>query len=85
LQTPAAKTREVVGGAEERKLGYRVFRQAHRGGQGLRRSPWQSGQANDTNLTCEQLAIEYKTNTEVAVKKIATNKSDRATHETQLV
>lgn len=32
-------------------------------------------QANDANLTCEQLAIEYRTNTEVAAKKIATNNS----------
>lgn len=30
-------------------------------------------QANDGALTCEQIAVEYKTNTEVAAKKIATN------------
>ena len=32
-------------------------------------------QANDGTLTCDQLAVEYKTNTEVATKKIATNKT----------
>ena len=33
-------------------------------------------QANDQSLTCDQMAIEYKTNTEVAAAKIAKNNSD---------
>ena len=32
-------------------------------------------QPNDNSLTCEQIAVEYKTNTEVAANKIATNKA----------
>ena len=32
-------------------------------------------QAGDTDLSCEQIAIEYKTNTEVALQKIARNRS----------
>ncbi len=33
-------------------------------------------QANDNALSCEQMAIEYKTNTEVAANKISKNNSD---------
>jgi hypothetical protein len=36
-------------------------------------------QANDANMTCEQIAIEYATNTEVATHKIAKNKSEDGT------
>lgn len=32
-------------------------------------------QANDMDLTCPQIAIEYKTNTEVALNKISKNRS----------
>jgi hypothetical protein len=32
-------------------------------------------QAGDQTLTCDQIAIEYKTNTEVAGQKIARNRS----------
>lgn len=31
---------------------------------------------DDSGLTCEQIAIEYKTNTEVAASKISENRSD---------
>jgi hypothetical protein len=33
-------------------------------------------QAADPELTCEQIAVEYKTNTEVAANKISKNRSD---------
>jgi hypothetical protein len=33
-------------------------------------------QAGDAALTCEQIAVDYKTNTEVAANKIAKNRSD---------
>lgn len=41
------------------------------------RSPQQVAvkQAGDAGLTCEQIAIEYKTNTEVALNKISKNRS----------
>ena len=32
-------------------------------------------QAGDADLNCDQIAIDYKTNTEVALQKIARNKS----------
>jgi hypothetical protein len=38
--------------------------------------PIQIKQSGDQGLTCDQIAIEYKTNTEVAAAKIAKNKSD---------
>ena len=33
-------------------------------------------QGGDSGLTCEQISLEYKTNTEVAQSKIAKNRSD---------
>ena len=33
-------------------------------------------QGGDSGLTCEQVSLEYKTNTEVAQSKIAKNRSD---------
>lgn len=33
-------------------------------------------QPDDSALTCEQIAVDYKTNTEVAANKIAKNRSD---------
>ncbi len=33
-------------------------------------------QSNDTGMTCDAIAIEYKTNTEITAAKIAKNKSD---------
>jgi hypothetical protein len=33
-------------------------------------------QPGDSDLTCEQIAVDYKTNTEVAANKIAKNRSD---------
>jgi len=33
-------------------------------------------QAGDAGLICQQIAIEYKTNTEVALNKISKNRSD---------
>lgn len=33
-------------------------------------------QAGDSSLTCEQIAVEYKANTEVAQSKIAKNQAD---------
>ena len=38
--------------------------------------PMTMQQANDKALTCDLIAIEYKTNTEVAAAKIAKNNSD---------
>jgi hypothetical protein len=38
--------------------------------------PIQIKQSGDEGLTCDQMAIEYKTNTEVAAAKIAKNKRD---------
>jgi hypothetical protein len=32
-------------------------------------------QANDTNLTCEQITVDYTTNTEIAKNKIVKNKA----------
>ena len=38
--------------------------------------PIQMKQTADSSITCDQMAIEYKTNTEIATAKIAKNKSD---------
>lgn len=39
-------------------------------------TPIQTVQGRDTKLTCKQLEIEYKTNTEIAASKISRNDSD---------
>jgi hypothetical protein len=38
--------------------------------------PVATKQPGDSALTCEQIAVEYKTNTEVATNKISKNRSD---------
>ena len=38
--------------------------------------PVATKQSGDSELTCEQIAVEYRTNTEVAANKISKNRSD---------